>query len=104
LNTTLDHRNRVLEHQQLAQLFSCSLEELFEIYQKTEPDPTGDTSWMRLIYSIGGWRFGAAAWSNRHTEYFKQRARDNAELGIPTPGRVTKREQGQKLSLADLGL
>ena len=100
------HKVRVLAHQQIARLFDCSLEELFTVYQEAEPEDD-DTTWMRMVYAIGQWRFGAGAWSVRHTEYFKERARQNALAGHPTPGRgggAAKREMGQKLSLADLGL
>jgi hypothetical protein len=99
---TPEHKARVLAHQQIAALFSCGLEELFEIYQRAEPEDS-DTTWLRMIYSIGQWRFGPSAWSARHTEYFKQRARENAAAGIPTPGKYNKRA-ATKLSLSDLGL
>jgi hypothetical protein len=95
----LDHAARVLEHQ----LFSCSLEELFSIYQGSKEDP--DSTYLGMIYAIGRWRFGHKAWSDEHTEYFKKRARENAAAGISTPGKYSKREAAkQLLSLADLGL
>jgi|SRR6187399_3280721 len=98
-----EHRKRVLEHQQIAHLFSCSLEELFALYQGSKEDP--DSTYLGMIYAIGRFRFGHKAWSDEHTEYFKQRARENAALGITTGGRITKRDMGkEKLSLADLGL
>ena len=95
-----DHRNRVLEHQTIAQLFNCPLEELFEIYQRTEPE-ADDTSWMRLIYAIGSWRFGPRAWSDRHVEYFKERARERA--GSPPPAARATRQELEAM-LKDLGL
>lgn len=98
-----DHRKRVLEHQQIAHLFSCPLEELFALYQGSKEDP--DSTYLGMIYAIGRFRFGHKAWSNEHTEYFKQRARENAALGITIEGRYSKREAAkQLLSLADLGL
>ena len=97
-----EHARRVLEHQQIAHLFSCGLEELFNLFQNSKEDP--DSTYLGMIYAIGRFRFGPKAWGDQHTEYFKQRARENAALGITT-GRITKREMGrEKLSLADLGL
>jgi hypothetical protein len=98
-----EHRQRMLEHQQIAHLFSCGLEELFGLYQGSKEDP--DSTYLGMIYAIGRWRFGPKAWSDQHTEYFKQRARENAALGITTQGKYSKREAAkQLLSLADLGL
>jgi len=98
--TPQDHRKRVLEHQQIAQLFSCGLEELFHHYQEVKEDL--DSTYLGMIYAIGRWRFGPKAWGDTHTEYFKQRAREHAGA---TTGKYSKREAGkQLLSLADLGL
>jgi hypothetical protein len=91
------HRARVLEHQQIAALFNCSLEELFETYQREEPEADGDTTWTCMVYSIGQWRFGRDAWGNHQIEFFKERARNNAAAGIPTPGRTTKRAVATRL-------
>jgi hypothetical protein len=100
---TEEHRKRVLEHQQIAQLFSCPLEELFSIYQNSKEDP--DSTYLGMIYAIGRFRFGPTAWGDQHTEYFKQRARDNAAAGIHTGGQCRKREAAkQPISLSDLGL
>ena len=90
----IDHKARVLAHQQIANLFACSLEELFAIYQEAEPEES-DTSWMHMLYSIGKWRFGARAWSDHHIEHFKQRARFRAQ-GASPPTKL--------LTLEDLGL
>ena len=98
---TLDHRKRVLEHQQIAHLFSCGLEELFNLFQNSKEDP--DSTYLGMIYAIGRWRFGPKAWGDQHTEYFKQRARENATTGSGSAARISKRDMG-KLSLADLGL
>jgi len=101
---SLEHRKRVLEHQQIAHLFSCPLEELFNYYQGSK-EVDDDSTYLGMIYAIGRWRFGPKAWGDQHTEYFKQRARENAELGITTQGKYSKREAAkQLLSLADLGL
>ena len=98
----LDHAALVLEHQR-EQLFTCGLEELFNLFQNSKEDP--DSTYLGMIYAIGRWRFGPKAWGDQHTEYFKQRARENAQLGITTTGKYSKREAGkQQLSLADLGL
>ena len=95
----LDHARLVLEHP----LFSCSLQQLFEIYQNSKEDP--DSTYLGMIYAIGRWRFGPKAWGDHHTEYFKQRARENATTGFTSPGKYSKRDAGkQLLSLADLGL
>src|SRR5436190_2892922 len=95
----LDHARLVLEHQ----LFNCPLEELFKIYQSSKEDP--DSTYLGMIYAIGRWRFGPQAWGDHHTEYFKQRARQNAAAGISTGGQYSKREAAKQLfSLADLGL
>ena len=104
--TSEEHKARVLGHQAIAQLFACSLEELFVIYQQTDPQEDADTTWTCMVYSIGQWRFGRQAWSHHHTEFFKERARQNA-AGGGAPGRTTKRDlakRTEKLSLADLGL
>lgn len=96
------HAQRMLDHQQIAHIFACGLEELFGLYQQAKPDSDPDSTYLGMIYAIGRWRFGPKAWSDQHTEYFKQRARDNAGQ---TTGKYSKREAAkQLLSLADLGL
>jgi hypothetical protein len=102
-----EHRKRVFEHQLITHLFACDLEALFKTYQESKElaEVDADSTYLGMIYAIGRWRFGHKAWSDEHTEYFKKRARENAELGITTPGKYSKREAAkQLLSLADLGL